>query len=205
MENPWKTISLSDYEGHMSLDNVMQLQTLDSIMKKQLNTYDAGSAMILGIAGGNGLDNISCDRYNAVYGVDVNPGYLSEAKKRYPHLKGVLRCICADLTTEYGTLPGAELLIADLLIEYIGYDCFKDVIKQVKPRYVSCVIQVNTDEGFVSDSPYLHSFDRLEEIHRNIDKDELISQLAGIGCRYISGEEYPLPNGKKLVRADFEY
>ncbi len=29
MSNPWKDISLSDYENHMSLDSVMQLQSMN--------------------------------------------------------------------------------------------------------------------------------------------------------------------------------
>ena len=34
MKNPWENISLDDYENHMSLDSVMQLQAMNSIMKE---------------------------------------------------------------------------------------------------------------------------------------------------------------------------
>jgi len=34
MPNPWEEISLDDYEKHMSLDSVRQLQALDSIMEE---------------------------------------------------------------------------------------------------------------------------------------------------------------------------
>ena len=204
MENPWKNISLSDYEGHMSLDNVMQLETLSTIMKRQFTGYDVSTAMVLGVAGGNGLEHISKEKYTTVYGVDVNNAYLDEVKKRYDHLGNVLRCICTDLTTEYKALPAAQLIIADLLIEYIGYECFKNVVQQVKPQYVSCVIQVNTDDSFVSDSPYLHSFDGLDSVHSTIEKDKLISSMAEISFYHIyDDEEFPLPNGKKLVLIDF--
>lgn len=37
MNNPWEQIKLSDYENHMKLDSVMQLQTMNAMMKKQLN------------------------------------------------------------------------------------------------------------------------------------------------------------------------
>lgn len=37
--NPWEEISLLDYERHMSLDSVKQLQTLNQIMKRQFSTY----------------------------------------------------------------------------------------------------------------------------------------------------------------------
>ena len=55
MSNPWEEISLDDYESHMSLDSVKQLQALDLIMKDQFDAYHVETAMILGVAGGNGL------------------------------------------------------------------------------------------------------------------------------------------------------
>lgn len=33
MENPWKEILLADYENHMKLDWVMQLQVMNEMMK----------------------------------------------------------------------------------------------------------------------------------------------------------------------------
>ena len=68
--NPWKKIGLSDYENHMSLESVQQLQALNRIMKEQFSNYELlrkktdiheelhGNVMILGVAGGNGLEHI---------------------------------------------------------------------------------------------------------------------------------------------------
>lgn len=55
MKNPWEEISLADYESHMKLYSVMQLQAMNEMMKRQLDTYSISSVMILGIAGGNGI------------------------------------------------------------------------------------------------------------------------------------------------------
>ena len=44
MNNPWKDINLSDYESHMALDSVQQLQTMNQMMQGQLNKYDIQSA-----------------------------------------------------------------------------------------------------------------------------------------------------------------
>ena len=35
MSNPWEEISLADYENHMSLDSVKQLQTMNLIMEEK--------------------------------------------------------------------------------------------------------------------------------------------------------------------------
>lgn len=102
-----------------------------------------------------------------------------------------------------GVLPEADLVIANLLIEYIGCECFQRVIRQVGPEYVSCVIQIDTAEGWVSDSPYLHAFDVLEQIHRPVEAETLRAALVEIGFRPAGEMERGLPNGKKLLRMDF--
>lgn len=203
MDNPWKSIELSDYENHMKLDSVMQLQVLNQMMKNQLDTYSVDNVMILGIAGGNGLEHINREKYSIVYGVDINPQYLQEVGKRYKNLDGTLKCLCVDLLTEVTKLPTADLIIANLLIEYIGYDCFKAVVSHVKPKYVSCGIQINSGSEFVSDSPYLHAFDGLNCVHHQMDSNNLTQVMGDVGYKAVSTTEYLLPNGKKLVQINF--
>lgn len=203
--NPWETISLSDYENHMSLDSVRQLQTMDSLMKQQFEAYPVQTAMVLGVAGGNGLRHVSCDKFAKVYGVDINAEYLEQTQRRYPQLSGVLECVQLDLIYECEKLPRAQLVIANLLIEYIGYEAFKKALVQISPKFVSCVIQINTDtKNWVSDSPYLHAFDRLDEVHHQMEETALENALGETGYRRILRSCEELPNGKALVRIDFE-
>ena len=203
MDNPWNNIPLSDYEGHMSCENVMQMQTLNSMIDEQLGMFDVKSAVILGIAGGNGLEHADRDKYEHVYAVDVNAEYLAAAKQRYGDMDGVLKYLCIDLVSGYEDLPRAELVIADLLIEYIGYECFSKIITHVRPKCVSCGIQVDIDDAYVSKTPYIHAFDCLDSIHIRIDEDELSESLYNTGYELIRRTQYPLPNGKKLVRLDY--
>ena len=150
MGNPWETITLEDYENHMKLDSVRQLQGLNHLMQSQLNAFPASSVMVLGVAGGNGLEHIRDGQFEKVYGVDVNAAYLEAAARRHPALKGVLECLRIDLTEEPCRLPKADLVLANLLVEYIGYPCFQQVLRHVEPEYVSCVIQINAEQGWVS-------------------------------------------------------
>ena len=87
MSNPWEEIKLDDYEKHMSLDSVKQLQTMNRMMENQLDAYPVTTAMILGIAGGNGLEHVSKDKYQIIYGVDINKEYLEAVSIRYAGLK----------------------------------------------------------------------------------------------------------------------
>ena len=203
MTHPWEEISLADYENHMRLDSVMQLQVMNDVMQAQLSDYPAHTAMILGIAGGNGLEHVDTDKTKHVYGVDVNKAYLAECIRRYPALDGVLECIRVDLTDERVFLPHADLVMANLVIEYIGYNCFLNVIRQVAPSIVSCLIQINTDEGFVSDSPYLHVFGCLESVHRQMHPEPLAEAMQRIGYHRAYQAEHLLPNEKKFLRIDY--
>lgn len=203
MGNPWEEIDLNDYEKHMGLDSVFQLQAMNQMMKEQFYAYPVQSVMILGIAGGNGLEHINKQIFDKVYGVDVNESYLRVCQDRYPELEGIFEAVHADLTTDTNILPYADLLVANLFIEYVGYECFQKTVTQIKAQYVSCIIQVNTDVSFVSDSPYIRIFDRLDEVHHQMDENALTNAMSEIGYKKEMHEERRLPNGKKLVRIDF--
>lgn len=204
MKNPWEEIPLNDYENHMKLDTVMQLQAMNEMMKGQFDTYPVSSVMILGIAGGNGLEHIQKNKFEKVYGVDINSSYLKEVIRRYPDLNRLLECLCINLMDEVNQLPKAELIIANLLIEYIGYECFQNTIQHVNPKYVSCIIQINMEDNWVSASPYLHVFDGLDQVHYQMEEQTLEQTMLEIGYHKIKTLEHMLPNGKKLVQIDFE-
>ncbi len=203
MINPWEEISLSDYENHMKSDSVMQLQKMSQMMKVQFNAYPVSSVMILGIAGGNGLKHIDKNKFKKVYGIDINKKYLKAVMERYSDISEILECIQLNLLEETYKLPQAELLIANLLIEYIGYDCFQKAIKKVQPKYVSCIIQINQNDSWVSDSPYIHAFDDLDKVHHQIEENSLIQTLYDIGYKRTVRIENPLPNEKKISSVGF--
>ncbi len=118
-------------------------------------------------------------------------------------LVGIWDCLCVDLVSEAEKLPQVDMLIANLLIEYIGYEYFKKVVTVTKPVYVSCIIQVNVDDSFVSESPYLHAFDGLVPVHHQMAEQELQNSMNEIDYHLIQVLEHQLPNGKKFVQFDF--
>ena len=204
MKNPWKSIPLSDYENHMKLDSVLQLQTLNAMMKEQLTQYSVHSVMIFGVAGGNGLEHIDSSSIQHVYGVDINPDYLKICEQRFPNLQNVFHPLYLDLTQTNISLPQVDLIIANLLIEYLGYHCFQNAISKSHPAYVSCAIQIDESSNFISDSPYLTALDGLSSVHHSIQEDSLTASMKDIGYDLILKIQQPLPNGKKFLRLDFQ-
>lgn len=202
--NPWIEINLNDYENHMKLQSVYQLQTMNKLMFNQLNEYKATTVMILGVAGGNGLNHVDKKKIKVLYGVDINNDYLNECKRRYDFLGDILTLIHTDLLSEECVLPKSDLVIANLLVEYIGYDIFVKRIKQINPNYVSVVIQINDNYNFVSDSPYVQAFQRLNEVHHQVSEIEMTNSMNSIEYDLILHKDEKLPNGKRLVRLDYE-
>ncbi|WP_058300247.1 class I SAM-dependent methyltransferase [Gorillibacterium timonense] len=202
-DHPWKSVPLKDYEAHMSLPGVHQLQTLNAIMKDQLNRYPVETAAIAGVAGGNGLEHVVDSKLRTVYGLDLNQEYLDVCRERFHHLEKRLVMLQVDLSDERESLPEVELVIANLFIEYVGVGVFAEQAGKTSPRYLSCVIQKNLDTEFVSESPYADSFSGLACVHWNINAEELTDSLRRVGYERTLMEDYPLPNGKKLIRLDY--
>jgi hypothetical protein len=203
MTNPWENISLSDYEEHMKLQDIMQLQTLNKIMKSQINEYPVKTITILGIAGGNGLEYINPEKHDKVYGIDINKKYLEICKNRFSSLISCLELKAIDLMDINNKLPKSELIIANLLIEYIGVETFIKHMKQTLPTFISCVIQKNIDQEFVSSSPYQQTFDGLSGIHTEVHEEVLTESFKTNNYKMIYREEYQLPNKKMFIRLDF--
>ena len=189
----------------MSDEQVGQLQVLHDITGEQLAEHPSRSIGVLGIAGGNGLDLIDSQTTDAVYGYDVNPHYLAACEARYRDSFGDrLHLIEARIERALRIEP-VDLLIANLIIEYVGAEEFVAFAAANASSFcvLSCVIQRNDAEGFVSSTHYSSSFDALASVSSDIDPDSLTAAMSDAGFLALGRCEYPLPNGKALLRQDF--
>jgi len=175
------------------------------ITGEQFAAYPSWAIGVLGIAGGNGLDPIDPDTTDAVYGYDINPDYLAARETRYREDFGDRLHLIETRIDRSVRIERVDLLIANLIIEYVGIDEFV-AFAAANARSIgvlSCVIQRNNAEGFVSPTDYASSFDALASVSLDIDPETLTSAMScegfvGLGCC-----EYPLPNDKTLIRQDF--
>ncbi len=200
--NPWREVPLDVYESHMKLKSVGQLQALDALYRDRLASYPTKSIAFWGVAGGNGLSHIDPMRYEVVYGVDINEEYLSACRDRYPALAGKLTLLTADLS-QPTELPYAELVFADLLIEYIGIPAFIARVEALKPRILCCTIQRNLAQSFVSPSPFANALSAVGSLHADVEEDALTRSLSDIGYHLLYRSKVPLVNGKQIVRLDY--
>lgn len=203
MSSPWETVPLDAYEAHMASPQVGQLQALGEIMRRQLLRHAQDSVCVLGVAGGNGLEHIDASRIQKVYGIDISADYLDACRHRFSYLGGRLELLRMDLSDAACCLPNTELVIADLVIEYVGAEAFAQLIRASRPAAVCCAVQRSGNAAFVSASPAAESLHCLDAVHRDVEPEALAEALARVGYRQTFCEEYALPNGKQLVCLDF--
>ncbi|MFJ6535109.1 hypothetical protein ACIQH5_02675 [Paenarthrobacter sp. NPDC091711] len=204
-EHPWRDIDLDVYERHMSDSRVGQLQQLNLITRDQLAAYPAASVGVLGVAGGNGLDLIDPGTIDAVFGYDINAEYLAVCQLRYgPVFGDKLHLIEASVEGSLA-IDRVDLLIANLIIEYVGVDGFAAFAATNAGviGVMSCVTQSNHAAGFVSTTDYASAFDGLGSISTDVDPEDLNTAMLDAGFLALGRIAYPLPNGKTFIRQDY--
>ena len=173
-------------------------------MKDQWQAYPlARSAIVLGVAGGNGLEYCG-KQLEHIYGIDINKGYLESCHKRFGKILGPkLHLIQMDVGQPQAKLPRADLLLADLVIEYVGVEIFCQKAAASQAKLVSCVIQL-PGKSFVSNSPYQDGLQAIGVLHQDIAPEDLQTGMGLYGYEEAIFQTVVLPDGKWLLRADYQ-
>ena len=156
MPNPWLSVPLSDYEGHMGPAGVQQLAALSGLFAEAVEICRPESVAILGIAGGNGLEHIDRSFTRRIVGVDINPQYLDSVRRRFGAVYD-LELHCRDLAGACPAMEPVQLVHAALIFEHAGAcQCLENAIACVAPGgALSVVLQLPSEfEPGVSASPF---------------------------------------------------
>jgi threonine dehydrogenase-like Zn-dependent dehydrogenase len=199
MSNPWLSIPLEDYEGHMGSAGVRQLAALAELFKCALDRCLPESVAVLGVAGGNGLEQIDSAATKRIVGVDINQRYLDEVQRRFGTLAG-LELHCRDLAErDFGLAPVA-LVHAALIFEHAGLGlAFENALSLVAPGgRLSVVLQLSSeDEQGVASTSYT-SMQKLKQDFVLIDIGEFQRLLEQKGFQLVEQEDRSLRAGKAL-------
>ena len=199
MSDPWLSIPLADYEGHMGADNVQQLSALSDLFKRALDVCLPDSVAILGIAGGNGLEHANPATIKRIVGVDINPGYLDEVRRRFgTHPSLELHCV--DLSKDELRVAPVALVHGALFFEHAGVGRALDNALSMVSRggTLSVVLQLpDREQQNVTPTSY-PSMQTLAGSFAFVDVSHLRALVEHQGFRLLSEELRPLPTGKML-------
>ena len=199
MSNPWLSIPLEDYEGHMSSGSVGQLTILAELFKGTLDRYRPESVAVLGVAGGNGLEKIDCKATKRIVGVDINRRYLDEVQRRFGTLPG-LELHCRDLAERGFSLTPVMLVHAGLIFEHVGLGlALENALSLVAPEgRFSVVLQLPSEEEQGVSSTSYTSMQALKQDFVLIDINEFQRLLGQQGFQVVEQAKRSLPGGKAL-------
>ena len=200
MSNPWLSIPLQDYEGHMALPHVGQAKMIANEFEELLRTYAPTSLAIIGCAGGNGFEEASTAGVARIVGLDINPAYVAEAKVRYAGRISSLELYCADIEEGTPDIGPVDLVYGALVFEYV------DIAKALRNLRALClpsgllvaVLQL-PKEGVenVSPSPFVR-LKELGSIMRLVPPDDLRKVAVGLGFERLSEKLITLESGKQF-------
>jgi threonine dehydrogenase-like Zn-dependent dehydrogenase len=199
MSSPWLSIPLEDYEGHMGSAGVQQLSVLSELFQRALDLCLPESVAVLGVAGGNGLEQINSAITKRIVGVDINQRYLDKVQRRFGTLDG-LELHCRDLAGRDFNLAPVALVHAALIFEHVGLGiALENALSLVAPGgALSVVLQFpSTDEQAVASTGYT-SMQTLKQDFALIDTAEFQRLLGQNGFRLGEQETRALTSGKAL-------
>lgn len=199
MDNPWLQISLADYEGHMSSAAVQQLQSLSDLFAEALAWRKPASVAILGVAGGNGLEHIDSAITRRTVGIDFNPSYLDEVRRRFGQLAG-LELHCADLSAQRLALQPVDLVHVALVFEHAGVGaCFENALSLVaESGAISVVLQLPGDPGQDVGSSGVASIQKLASHFALVDPQQFREKMKERGFAMAQETRRSLPAGKQF-------
>jgi len=205
MSNPWLSIPLADYEGHMRSDKVQQLDALSELFAAALERCQPASVAVLGVGGGNGLDRIDSRITRRVVGLDLNRRYLDEARSRYPGTCN-LSLHCVDLAEERVELEPVQLVHAALVFEHAGTDrCLENAVSLVDDGGALCaVLQLPSQTAQEIGSTNFSSMLTLKNNFALVDVISFQRKLAGMGFRIVHEVLRAVSAGKALWMGIFE-
>jgi len=183
----------------MASPGVQQLVVLSELFKRALDLCLPESVAVLGIAGGNGLEQIDPATTKRIVGVDINGRYLNEVQQRFGLLAG-LELHCLDLAEQDFSLAPVALVHAALIFEHVGLGpAMEHALSLVAPEgKLSVVLQLpSVDQQGVTSTCYT-SMRTLQHHFALIDVTEFQALLEQKGFRLIEQENRSVPAGKVL-------
>jgi SAM-dependent methyltransferase len=201
MKNPWLDIPLADYEGHMALPYVAQAKLLSDVFADALKIFSPQSVAVLGCAGGNGFDRISSQITKRVVGIDINPEYIHDTRKRFNDRLPALELFAGDIQTDAFDFLPVDLVFGSLLFEYVDVDVVLVNIRSMltaSGKMVTVVQLPNTGIPEVTPSPFT-SMRALSSAMRLVPP-EILERLAAVQGFELIGSRVVESAGGKLFQ-----
>jgi len=201
MENPWLSIPLAEYEGHMALPEIGQAEVLAAELEFVVRQYSPKSVAVIGCAGGNGLDRLVESGVERIVGIDINPAYVETVRRRFGSRIPGLELHVADIQSMLPQIAPVDLIFAALILEYVDVPMtMRSFQKLCAPDGALVVILQSASPNVekTSPSPY-KSIQLLAPAMRLLDQGDVQERAIAAGFSLASSRVVSLRSGKDFV------
>jgi len=184
----------------MSLLQVGQAQMLADEFESLLRDYGPRSVAILGCSGGNGFDRIPSNVTTRVVGVDINPAYIEETRRRFSGRFRSLELYTGDIQTAQVAFDPVEMIFAGLVFEYMDLDVALTKVARLITRggTLGAILQLPSAAlPAVTSSPF-QSLQSLAPVMRLIRPEQLQAAAEAAQFVQLSSRCIELPSGKRF-------
>jgi cyclopropane fatty-acyl-phospholipid synthase-like methyltransferase len=201
MENPWLSIPLAEYEGHMALPEIGQAEMLAGELEFAVRQYSPKSVAVIGCAGGNGLDRLVESGIERIVGIDINPAYVKTVRRRFRSRIPGLELHVADIQSMLPQIAPVDLIFAALILEYVDVPMtMRSFQKLCAPDGALVVIlqAASPNVEKTSPSPY-KSIQLLAPAMRLLEQGDVQERATAAGFSLASSRIVSLRSGKDFM------
>ena len=201
MENPWLSIPLAEYEGHMALPEIGQAEMLAGELEFAVRQYSPKSVAVIGCAGGNGLDRLVESGIERIVGIDINPAYVQTVLRRFRSRIPGLELHVADIQSMLPQIAHVDLIFAALILEYVDVPMTMRSFQNLCAPDGALIVILQAASPNVektSPSPY-KSIQLLAPAMRLLDQGDVQERAIAAGFSLASSRVVSLRSGKDFV------
>lgn len=174
------------------------------MVQEQYQNYLPKKLAYLGIGPGNGLEHMHPEITDTIYGLDINQEFLAVCKQRFASKFKDLILVPIDLNVGYYTEDRVNLIIANLVLEFVDYERFAMQLDLLafSGTVASIIFQVKNSAGVVSNSG-VTALQVLSGFSQEVSEETLEKSMTKKLFSIVKRQELMLLDGKVFVRVDY--
>ena len=203
-ENPWLTIPLVDYQGHMAA--VGQTAALRRLFSEAYEAVRPRRVAVLGCTAGADFEEVDPAVTEVAVGVDINAHYLAAGAQRSAALGRRIEFVCGDVLNVTLSQAPFGLVHAALLLEHVdAARLFRRVHEWLAVHGTLSIVNQLPIPGVAAVSTTKYESLRILADQMSLrSADEIEAIGAGEGFLVKTRRMLELPNGKILCHSMFE-
>lgn len=199
-DNPWRRVTVDDYDGHMASPAVAQAPILDGIFADVLRRYRPATIAVPGCGTGTGLRHIDPTVTTRVLAVELNTEFLATVMQRHGSDLPNVELLAADLETMAPPAGRFDLIHVALVFEHVDPTLVLPRLARwlLPSGTMTIVLQLPSSLAPATTNTPFASLAPISGHMSLVAPDEVRALAAEHGLREVDSSHHELPQGKSF-------